>query len=242
MSQSCPPLSLDSGVLLQALVDGDRIRKAKELAEQKDLAAAKTDLQRALVHFMHRIKDYYEQWDKGKYSSLLGRIMLGVGRLVDASTQLAAAVKRLHPTMRTPELVRLGLELNRHSAVDRPLDEMPSHIRKCIDDAIVFARELELTPESPSEPRRKRSTMKSGLKSSGYDMQACEAAARHSKAGRPWTITSIAEELGVSRSALNGKDARGDYRCPRFMSHAKQRGRRPTLGYREAVDDQKCNE
>jgi hypothetical protein len=242
MRHSCPPPSLDSSVLLQALVDGERVRKAKELAEQKALAAAKTDLQRALVQFQHRLKDFYEQWGEDGPRPVLLRIYVRVEPLAEAAIQLAEAAKRAMPSQRVSEFIRLAFELNGHSRKDGSFDELSPDLRQSLKDSIIFARELEMTPEAPTEPKRKRSGKKSGHKSASDDAQAYKLAARHIQAREPWNVTSIAKELLVSRQSLDGKNARGEYRCPRFMALVQSHRHRATLTYRGTVHDLARNE
>ena len=242
MSKCALPLSLDSGSLLWAVVESDRIRKAKELAEQKALAAAKTDLQRAIAWFWLRLTDFFEQWGEDRPRPVLMRAFVRFEPLANAATQLATAAKVVMPTMRVPELVRLAFELNGHRQKDGPFDELTPQLRQSLQDAIVTARELELTPAIKPEPKRRHRATKSGQVSAAHDMMACKLAAEHSKAGRPCSITSIAKELGVARTALSGKDARGQYRCPTFMHYVRKRGKRVAMTYSDLVEDVGCND
>lgn len=242
MSSGHLPLSLDSGALIWAIVESDRLRRAKELAEQKQLAAAKTDLQRAITWFWLRLDDCFKQWGEDRPRPVLMRAFVRFEPLAEAAIQLATAAKRVMPTMRIPELVRLAYELDGHHKKQGDFDELSPELRESLRSAVVAVRELALTPDINPIPQRRRLAAKSGQVSAGHDMMACKAAALHSKAGRPWTITSIAKELGVARTALSGKDARGHYRCPTFMSHVRQRGKMGTVTYSEKVEDAGCND
>lgn len=241
MSHSSPPLSLDSSVLLHAIVNSERIRKAKELEQQKELAAAKTDLQRAVVRFWHRMRDFQDCWSNERPRSLLPLSVLLAEPLAVASTHLAEAAKRAMPTYQVKELIRLTFELRSHRDKDGQRCEPSQELRRCIRDAVVLARDIEMTIESPP-PRRKRTAKKSGHISAGLDAQACKLAVGHIHAGEPWNVTSIAKELRVSRQSLDGKNGRGEYRCPHFMALVKNHRHRATLTYRGSIDDQARNE